>query len=103
MEIKLNEVELTKLSLAPGDVLLFKFTSNDISPEDISGLREYLKKLFPNNDALVMIVPTESKLDVLKIVSPEVKDCSQPTSYCNDCSCGKKEMIEGAKDGNQQT
>jgi hypothetical protein len=27
-------------------------------------------------------------------IPEEVKDCSQPTSYCSNCNCGKKERIE---------
>jgi hypothetical protein len=36
---------------------------------------------------------TLAELAVLK--TPTYSDCSIPTSYCSNCSCGKKEALGG--------
>lgn len=114
MEIKINEVEVSKLNLQPGEILLVRCVGPDFDEYYISMIRESFQKLLPNNKVAIYGSADNSYLD-LTIVKPEdftnldsqnsedkvslgnASDCSQPTSYCNDCHCGKKEMIEGAK------
>lgn len=94
--------ELTKISLEPGEVLAVKLYGDDYDEEHVAQLRAHLKSLFPQNNVLMFVLPNGTDLQMEKISAKledkensAVKDCSQPTSYCNDCSCGKKERIEG--------
>jgi hypothetical protein len=104
-ELKITEVEVTKLNLLPGQVLVVKVYVDDTSETDLSGLKRQLSTLFPNNKIMLFGLPVGGKIemDVLDARSPldiptqAVSPCSEPTAYCNSCSCGKKELIESRK------
>lgn len=109
-ELKINEVEATKLNLQPGQVLIVKVYADDTSQNDLAQLRSQLKVLFPNNKIMLFALPSGGKIemDVLDLGGPIVQPafanpvsmtspCAEPASYCNDCACGKKERIEGKK------
>lgn len=95
-EIKVSfvEAEVTKLSLKPGDVLAVKITE-DVDPSQLEALQKNLKGLFPNNKIALFCLSATGKIEFESISSNTQSDCSAPTSYCDDCSCGKKEQIEG--------
>ena len=100
VEIRINEVDFLRLNPQPGEVLLFVLKSDEADQSTLNGFGDGLRKLFPNNKVAVMGLGVGDSIDLTTvkatdIVKPEVKDCSQPASYCNDCSCGKKERIEG--------
>lgn len=110
MELSLKEVEVTRLNLQPGEVLVAKIYADDIDEAHLRALKTQLKVLFPNNRIMLFALPIGSKIemDVLDTrptsplaVPPEVKavdlSCAEPTAYCNSCACGKKERIEGMK------
>jgi hypothetical protein len=103
IEVVIKEAEVIKLNAQPGDVLFFKFKGDDFFSDDVNRLGDRLRGMFPNNKVVVFTLPkdhdvelTTLKENVTNEVAP-VKDCSQPTSYCNDCHCGKKELLEGKK------
>jgi len=108
--IKFQEAEVTKLNLQPGDVLAVKVYADDITPEHLKALKAQLQALFPGNKIMLFAMPIGSKIEMdvldtrpanpLAVPAgvPAVNlSCAEPTSYCNDCACGKKERIEGAK------
>lgn len=109
-EIVIKEAEIIKVNPQPGDVLFFKFKGNDFFNDDVQRLGDRLRKLFPNNKVIVMTLPEGHEVEltsvqenvttepvVVSASSSASTDCSQPTSYCNNCHCGKKEAIEGKK------
>lgn len=97
--------ELTRIKLEPDEVLSVKFYGDDYDETNLKSLQEHLKTVFPNNKVIVFNLPngTDLQMEAIKAtleVSEDkelAKDCSIPTSYCNDCACGKKEMIENEK------
>lgn len=104
LEITIAQAEVMKITPQPGDVLFFKFKGNEFHSDDVHGLGKQLRIIFPANKVVVMCLPDGHDVELTtvedhSIVVPEVKDCSKPTSYCNDCGCGKKERIEGEKSG----
>jgi hypothetical protein len=99
-QIVLTQAEFLKVNAQPGDVLFFKFKGDDYFNDDVQRLGDRLRKMFPKNKVIAMSLPKDHdvELTVLKeevTIPEEAKDCSQPTSYCNNCNCGKKERIEG--------
>lgn len=105
VEITIKEAEILKISPKPGEVLLFKFKGEQFFTDDVNELGKQLRVLFPNNKVVVMALPdfhdveltTVENQDKLNEVAEEPKDCSKPTSYCDNCACGKKERIESEK------
>lgn len=104
IEVVIKEAEVIKLNAGPGDVLFFKFKGDDFHNDDVQRLGDRLRKIFPNNKCIVMTLPnghdvelTSVKEEVTIPVEAPVKDCSIPTSYCNNCNCGKKERIESGE------
>lgn len=104
IEVVIREAEVIKLNVQPGDVLFFKFKGDDFYNDDVQRLGDRLRKMFVNNKVVVMALPkdhdvelTVAKENVTTENEALLKDCSKPTSYCNDCHCGKKEAIENAR------
>jgi hypothetical protein len=99
MELKLNEVEVTKLNLQPGETLVVTLRSDEIGEYDMDSLGAAFRKAFPNNRVAVLNVGTNGDVK-FQSIKEEVKDLScsnSPVGYCGDCNCGKREQIEGAK------
>lgn len=101
--------ELSVIKLEPGDVLSVKLYGDDYDEVDLKGLQNQLQTTFPNNKVMMFVLPNGNDLQMEKIsanlenkdnseltnlVDSLNTDCSKPTSYCNDCACGKKGMIE---------
>jgi hypothetical protein len=109
-DLKIKEVEVTRVNLQPGDLLAVKIYADDIDSNHLKALKAQLKALFPDNKIMLFALPIGSKIemDVIDTQAPAIPagftadgradlNCSEPTSYCNDCACGKKERIENAK------
>jgi hypothetical protein len=105
-EIKLTEIEVSKLSLQPGDVLFFKIISSGIDDSDFQAINKVIQDRFPNNKIMVMVFPPGDDLEIYQMTQAKkaqpVSNCAEPTSYCNDCSCGKKERIEASDGSNSE-
>jgi hypothetical protein len=98
VEITLKEAEVLKINAQPGDVLFFKFKGDEFHNDDVQRLGDRLRALFKNNKIVVFSLPKDHDVELTTIkenVTTEPVDCSQPTSYCSNCNCGKKERIEG--------
>ena len=98
LEITIKEAEVLKISPEPGDVLFFKFKGDHFYSEDVNELGKQLRSLFPANKVVVMALPDNHDIELTTVKNQDKvveSDCSKPTSYCADCSCGKKERIEG--------
>jgi hypothetical protein len=105
MKVKLIEVEVNKISLQPGDVLMTKVKGPDFKDDEVvQMLGESLRKVFPNNKVGVLYldgndidftVVSANEAEKLKQENSENNACS-PANYCVDCNCGKKALAEGS-------
>lgn len=98
VEVRINELDFLRLNPAPGEVLLFVLKSEEADQNTLNGFGAGLRSIFPNNKVAVIGLGVDDKVELTTVkasdILPEVKDCSQPTSYCDNCSCGKKERVE---------
>ena len=104
MEIKAVEIEISKVKLEPGQVLVVKVFADDTSQYDLALLKEQLKVYFPKNKIMLFSLPVGSKIEMdvldtsvspLIAKEPTVNLCGpEPTAFCNNCGCGKKEAFE---------
>lgn len=99
MEIKLNEIEVRKLNLQPGEVLFVTVKSDLADPDSLDRLGAGLRMIFPLNKVVVLSTEPEGSIELTIGKGLEYPDSS--TKYCQDCSCGKKEAAEG--NGNETT
>lgn len=60
-------VELSKISLAPGEVLTVKLYGDDYEPEMVDQLQNQLKSLFPKNKIMMFVLPVGHDLQMEKI------------------------------------
>lgn len=100
MEVKLNEVEVTKLNLQPGEILMVTLKNDDVDAESMNALAEGLRKFFPANKVAVMNVGKDGDLrfqTLAAAMAPDLSCSASTVGYCGDCNCGKREQIEGAK------
>lgn len=101
-EVRFNELDVQRLNLQPGELLVVTIKSDEVSQESMYELRKGLEKYFPNNKILVLghAVSDNIALTVAKDMSyseekPQVSGCGPtPADYCSSCSCGKKEAFE---------
>lgn len=93
MEIKINQVEATRLNLQPDEVLLIKASGPDFMDDQVTAsLQNALKQLFPFNQVMVLCLPEGHKLD-FSVATVDLEPVPQ-ASFCNDCNCGKKEAYK---------
>jgi hypothetical protein len=97
MQFGFDVVEVSRVNLQPGDVLMVTVKNDDLSQESVDGLRKQLQYVFPANKVFVFAMGTSDDIN-LSIVSEAVGkpvDCADPVSYCSNCNCGKKESANG--------
>ena len=94
MEITIKEVEVAKLNLAPGDVLVVTIKSDDIDESILGQLSKSFSEAFPNNQVALFGADTGSEIKFSVITALKESGCGTQ-NYCEDCSCGKKEQAEG--------
>lgn len=111
IEVTLALAEVIKISPLPGDTLFFKFKGAEFYNDDVNDMGSQLRKLFPYNKVVVMALPPDHDVELTTISETDTvigtstepgkatSACAEPASYCNDCGCGKKERIEGKKNG----
>jgi len=93
MEIKLNEVEVQKLNLQPGEVLVIKVKSDELTEASMNALRNGFRGLFPNNKVVVLGSASYDTIDLTVAKGSEYPE----TNFCSDCNCGKKAAYEGSE------
>jgi hypothetical protein len=112
IEVVVSQAEIIKIDAKPGEILIFKFKGDEFVQDDVQQLGLKLRPMFPRNKVIVLTLPGGHDLDLTVVKEDitipsttvrdvqELKDCSNPTQYCNNCNCGKKEQIEAeAKKG----
>jgi hypothetical protein len=93
MEITIKEVEVHKLQVEPGDVVVVNVKSDDLNEFVMSHLKEQFEILLQPYGAKVAILGMGEKDDLKIDVISENRD-NKNISYCSDCNCGKKEAYE---------
>jgi len=102
VRVSFVNAELIKLTIAPGEVLGVKITSDDMDESHLESLKSGLKILFPNNKVMIFCVPPGDDLTFTAIQGLEEKvDCG--VKACEDCSCGKKERLQALDELAQET
>lgn len=103
-KVNLVEVEVNKLSLQPGDVLLAKVAGEAFKDEEVcNALAESMRKVFPNNRVGVLylegnqidltVISQEQARAIENAIEPEKTVCKS-TNVCDDCSCGKAKKLD---------
>lgn len=88
VELILKEVEVQRLNLKPGEVLVVQLKGDEFTDFDANSLREGFERLIPNNKVAILTVPKEANIELTTL------EGSSYPSYCGDCGCGKKEIAE---------
>jgi hypothetical protein len=91
MQYGFDVVEVQRVNLQAGDVLMVTVKNDDLSQESVDMLRKQLQLVFPDNKVFVFAMGTSDdvQLSVVSQSQNPVAECS-PVGYCNDCDCGKK-------------
>jgi len=93
-EIKITELEVQKINLKEGDVLMGTIKHDDVTQESLSMLNDSLKLMFPLNKVALFAMGSEGYIKFTVVSQPDI-------GYCSDCDCGKKEIIEGMNKENK--
>jgi hypothetical protein len=97
MEIK--EIITQKITLEPGEVLVVTLKiDDDIEYAQMRELGDNLRSIFPDNKVVVFRVGSDQDIQLTTVKDSSYNDCSKPDSYCQDCSCGKKERAQNETD-----
>jgi hypothetical protein len=83
MQFGFDVVEVQRVGLKPGDVLMVTVKNDDLSQESVNALRMQLETVFPNNKVFVFAMGTTDDVKISVVSQSEA-------SYCSDCNCGKK-------------
>lgn len=83
-KLGISLTELKIINLQQGDVLSVKLVGDDFDANIMENLRYHLNQVFTRNKVMVFTMPTGSDIIFEAI--------TQPTSYCDNCNCGKKEL-----------
>jgi len=97
-EIKLKELEVQKINLQPGDVLMVTVKHEDIDYSSMQNLRKQLNLAFPDNKVMLFGMGNSGEVK-LAVMSSEPVAPAPSLGYCGDCSCGKKERVEAERNG----
>lgn len=87
MQFGFDVVEVQRVGLQPGDVLMVTVKNDELTQKSVNNLRSQLQKVFPSNKVFVFAMGTTDDVK-LSVVS------QTPIGYCSDCSCGKKEAAQ---------
>jgi hypothetical protein len=90
-ELQIKEVEVQKLEVLPGQVLMVTVKNDDISQDSLAELKTMLATLFPDNQVMVFGMGTSGDVKFALVNEPKI-------SYCTDCACGKKERAEALRE-----
>lgn len=100
-EVRLNEVDVQKINPQPGEIIIVTITSDDVDTASMQALRNSMKAVFPNNQVMIMSVGSEGSIKISVAKNADLNDTvgcgATPSSFCSDCSCGKKEAYEQNK------
>lgn len=92
--VQVVEAQVYRLNLKPEEILLVKIKSDQLDSSALDSIRKGFKQLLPNNKVAIMSVGTDDDIELTSVKDSSYTDCASPKSYCQDCSCGKKEKVQ---------
>lgn len=102
VKVKLTQIDVQKVTLNPGDVLMVTVKNDELSPQALHALREKFRHVFPVNEIFIFGMGSDGDVKFAVVSQPETSYASgcntSPVGYCSDCNCGKKEKAESKKD-----
>lgn len=102
MEISLNQVEVAKLDLQPGQTLVVTIKSDLVDQHSLDQLGKGFRSYFPDNKIMMLSLGPDDSVQFSAIQerteSQSLSCANSPVGYCSDCNCGKREQVEGAKE-----
>ena len=90
---KLHEIVVSKLDPKPGETLVVTLKSDDIDEFVIQALKSQLKSAFPGIRVMLMGIGLDESVR-FAVMDQTGIGCGVD-SYCIDCTCDKKESMEG--------
>lgn len=87
-------VEVQRVGLQPGDVLMVTVKNDDLSQESVDSLRYQLQQVFPDNKVFVFAMGTSDDVQLTVVNDQKPLAIQSDPGYCGDCDCGKKEIVE---------
>lgn len=101
-QVGFDVVEVQRLNLQAGDVLMVTVKNDDLNQASVDALRRQLELVFQNNKVFVFAMGTNDDVQ-LSVVSQSENPVasSSPVGYCSDCTCGKKEQAIGDSNAEQ--
>ena len=96
-EFRLKELDVQRINLQPGDVLMVTLKHDDINQSSMEALRRQFKVVFPNNRTFIFGMGSDGDVKLAVVNEAPI------VSYCNNCDCGKKELAEQAINENEKT
>jgi hypothetical protein len=91
-------MEITKINLAPGDVLSVIVYSNDVDVYTLDILKAHMKKIFPDNKIMLFSMPIGDKIDISVIKTESFEGYGSNESVLIDANAGvlTEEILEEA-------
>ena len=89
----LNEVEVAKLNLDSSDTLIVTFKGSKEEMNGLNLLSDLLSETFNKNRVVVLGLGLNDEVK-FHVVKEVVQSSCGTQSYCQNCSCGKKEQAE---------
>jgi len=90
MEITLNQIDVTKINLLPGDFLMVTIKADLSDWTILDHLSKQFQESFPNNRVIILGCGPQEKIEYSVVSDTSSKGAS--LGYCVDCDCGKKEQ-----------
>jgi len=99
MQFGFDVVEVQRVGLTPGDVLMVTVKNDDLSQQLVDALCAQLQQVFPSNKVFVFAMGTSDAVELSIVSQSEIPlaNCSTG-AYCGDCDCGKKERAQETED-----
>lgn len=93
MEITFKEVEVQKLNLQPGEVLIVQLRGEEFtnSEPEMDTLKRGFQGVFPNNRIILLAMPADHNIDLTVASESEYPTCDG----CTECHCDNEQETEG--------
>ena len=98
MQVGFDVVEVQRVGLKEGDVLMVTVKNDDMSQAALDALRYQLSLVFPSNKVFIFGMGTGDDVKFTAVSKEEVAKLEN-VGYCSNCNCGKKERAEKTLEG----
>ena len=77
LSVNIVNVEVTRLNLKPGDVLMVKITSDIVSADSLAALRQQLTTIFPNNKVMLFAMSASDDIELSVVEQTEGEEINE--------------------------